>query len=231
MTPGLPQIITPHWIDLGSHLLSNIFPNTHPALAMLRASHDKPHPGISVPIGTAAKKGPLALLANGLNSMERIAEVAKGGRMPLGPWCQSAPPGQAGDVRAVCNADQPPGLRTLGDLQRLRHQSDSNNAALNRLWDATPINQLALHPPLPGTYAPQRTGPQPSQPSSAAWAGREDSGHGFPSPKPRSGLQHGCSSAPSGATATAMSCDMPRQPCREHQRTRREQQQPQQTRS
>ena len=53
--PGLPQIITPHWIDLGSHLLSNIFPNTHPALAMLRASHDKPHPGISVPTGTAAK--------------------------------------------------------------------------------------------------------------------------------------------------------------------------------
>ena len=49
-------LITPHWIDLGSHLLlSNISLSTHLALAMLRASHDKPHPGISVPTGTAAK--------------------------------------------------------------------------------------------------------------------------------------------------------------------------------
>ena len=29
------------WIDPGSHLLSNISPSIHPALAMLRASHDK----------------------------------------------------------------------------------------------------------------------------------------------------------------------------------------------
>ena len=144
--PGLPLIITPHRIDLGSHPLFNIFPNTHPALAILRASHDKPHPGISVPTGNAAKMGPLARLANGLNSMGRICEVAKGGRLPLGPWCQSAPL-WANPLLGVLETCGPfaaltslPGLRTLGDLQRLRHQSDSNNAAINRLWDATPVS-------------------------------------------------------------------------------------------
>ena len=75
-TPDLPPI-TPHWIDLGSHRLSNILPNTHPALAMLRASHDKPQPGISVPTGTAAKMGPLARLANGLNSMYQMGRTAE----------------------------------------------------------------------------------------------------------------------------------------------------------
>jgi hypothetical protein len=89
-----PPPSTPHWIDLGSHLLSNIFPNTHPALAMLRASHAKLPPSTSDPTGTSAKLGPLARLANGLNSMGRTAEVAKGGRLPPGPWCESAPSGQ-----------------------------------------------------------------------------------------------------------------------------------------
>ena len=151
-TPGLPSI-TPYWIDLGSHLLSNIFPNTHPALAMLRASHDKPHPGISAPTGTAAKMGPLARLANGLNSLGRIAEVAKGGRLPPGPWCQSAPLwanpllGELETCGPFAALTRLPGLRTLRDLQRLRHQSESNKAALNRLWEATPASWRNTLPP------------------------------------------------------------------------------------
>lgn len=141
-----PPPSTPHWIDLGSHLLSNIFPNTHPALAMLRASHAKLPPSTSDPTGTSAKLGPLARLANGLNSMGRTAEVAKGGRLPPGPWCESAPLwanpllGELETYGPFAALTSLPGLRTLGDLQRLRHQPGSDNTALNRLWDATPAS-------------------------------------------------------------------------------------------
>ena len=77
--------------------------------------------------------------------MGRIAEVAKGGILPPGPWCQSAPLwanpllGELETCSPFAALTSLPGLRTLGDLQRLGHQSDSNNAALNRLWDATPV--------------------------------------------------------------------------------------------
>ena len=156
--PGIPSL-TPPWIGLCSHLLSNIFPNTHPALAMLRASHDKLPSGASVPAGITAKLGPLARLANGLNSMGRTAEVVKGGRLLPGPWCQAAPLwanpllGELETCGPFASLASLPGLRTLGDLQRLRRQPDSNNTALNQLWDAIPASWretlASPAPPLP----------------------------------------------------------------------------------
>ena len=137
---------------------------------MLRASHDKPHPGISAPTGTAVKMGPLTRLANnGLNKMGRVAELAKGGRLPPGPWRQSASLwanpllGELETCGPFAALTSLPGLRTLGDLQRLRHQSDSNNAALNRLWDATPASWRDTLP------SPVR--PPADWTSSAAWDG------------------------------------------------------------
>lgn len=144
-TPETPTI-SPPWISLAARLLANIFPNTHPALAMLRASHDKLPSGASVPSGTASKMGPLARLANGLNAMGRIAEVAKDGRLLPGPWCQSAPL-WANPLLGELEACDPfaalatlPDLRTLGDLQRLRHQPGGDSAALTRLWEAIPAS-------------------------------------------------------------------------------------------
>ena len=76
--------------------------------------------------------------------------------MPSGPWCQSAPLwanpllGELETCGPFAALTSLPGLRTLGDLQRLRHQPDSNSAALNQLWDAAPAswhNTL----PTPGT--------------------------------------------------------------------------------
>ena len=69
--------------------------------------------------------------------------------MPLtvSPSLGKPPPGRVGDVRPLCSADHLPGLRTLDDLQRFRHQSDSNNTAVNRLWDATSASWRNTLPP------------------------------------------------------------------------------------
>ena len=55
-----------------------------------------------------------------------------------------------------------------------------------------PCHPASWREPLPPRHAPRQTGSQRSQPSSAAWAGREESGHGPQSSKWRSGLwNHG----------------------------------------
>ena len=58
-----------------------------------------------------------------------------------------------------------PDLRRLGDLQE--DQSDSDDAALNRLWEAS--RPVGAKPSRPRHAHQQRTGPQQLQPSSAAW--------------------------------------------------------------
>ena len=126
---------------------------------MLRASHDRPHPGASVPTGTAAKMGPLARMATGLKSPEQHGMHCRSGQrrqtaawtmVPVSPSPLLGGLETCGPFAALTSL---PGPRTLGNLQRLRHQSDSNNTAINRLWDATPASWRNTLPS-PPRYAP-----------------------------------------------------------------------------
>ena len=121
-------------MDLESHLQSNFFPNNQSAFTKLCALHDKPPSGASASTGTAAKVGPLTWLAIGLDSVGRTAHVAKGGRLPPGPWCQSAPLwanpllgelATCGPFAALASLLD---LRTLDDLGQHRHQLNNKNS-------------------------------------------------------------------------------------------------------
>ena len=154
----------PLWIETASHLLSNTLPNVHPALAMLRTSHNLPPPGTPDPTGILTRLGPLARLARGLSHLGCPADVAKGGRLQPGAWCQYAPlwgNPLLGDVATsgplAALADHP-GLRTLGDLAHLRQQPVTNTAALDQLWNAIPASWRQA---LPIPQAPP--GPPPTE--------------------------------------------------------------------
>ena len=185
-------------------------PTPCPRHAACFARQSSSHAGTTVPTGTAAKLGPRTRLANGLDSMGLAdCRLDHGANQPLSgqthsDWASGrhAAPLQRWPASRTC------AHKLMGDLQRLRHQSESNNTVINRLWDVQ-------YPPSPPRHALQQTIPQRSpyhQPSGP--------GHSSPNHYPVCNMA-AAPWPPSGVTVTATPGDMPRQPFREHQWTRK----------
>lgn len=130
-TRGIP-LTQPLWIPLVSTILTRMHPNAHPALTLLRASHDKRPPSgppIRPPIG------PLARMEQGLRALGPTRDVASSTAVPpAAAWCSSVPlwNNPALPLPLLNTPSHPlailatlPLLRTTGDLAQLRHNLHS----------------------------------------------------------------------------------------------------------
>jgi hypothetical protein len=122
----------PLWTYLISHLLSHMHPNSHPALTLLHAMHDK-FPPVMPPVRNPHTKdwpshGPLARMERGLHALGALKDIAATPNHTSG-CCSSIPLWNnpyitfripTSSTHALQHIATYPHLRTIGDLAQLR---------------------------------------------------------------------------------------------------------------
>lgn len=147
----------PLWIPMASSLLTRMRPNAHPALTMLRTVHNR---CIELPI--TLRTGPLARMTAGLAALGPIEIINKANFQP-GPHIVNDMPlwdnpllsiGSPPPPHPLASLASTPGLRTIGDLSRIRatlpsqpppHRTQIQHA-IEFLWRAVPQQWRQLLP-------------------------------------------------------------------------------------